>query len=50
MDLFEAVILNDFDVVVLLETSLVVQFHDENHTADQYSVFICGVSSSIKFS
>jgi hypothetical protein len=40
-DLFEAVISSDFDVVVLLETSLSSSFHDEEIFDSRYFVFRC---------
>jgi hypothetical protein len=45
------VILNDFDIIVLLETSLVNSFHDKELFDDRYFVFRCDRSaarSSIK--
>jgi hypothetical protein len=39
-DLFKAVILNDFDIIVLLETSMVNSFNDEELFGDRYFVFM----------
>jgi hypothetical protein len=40
-DLFRAVILNDFDIIVLLQISLVSSFQDEELFDDRYFVFRC---------
>jgi hypothetical protein len=45
-DLFGAVILNDFDAIVLLETSLVNSFHDKEFFDDRYFVFRCDRSAA----
>jgi hypothetical protein len=40
------VILNDFDIIVLLATSLVSSFHDEELFDDLYIVFRCDRSAA----
>jgi hypothetical protein len=44
-DRFRAVNLNDFDIIVLLDTSLVT-FHDEELFDDRYFVFRCDRSTA----
>jgi hypothetical protein len=48
-DLFKAVILNDFDIIVLLETSLVNSFHDEELIDNRYFFFRCDRSAASCF-
>jgi hypothetical protein len=43
-DLFRAIILNDFDIIVMLETTLVTSFH-EGLFDDRYFVFRCDRSA-----
>jgi hypothetical protein len=45
-DVFRAVILNDFDIIVLLEISLVSSFHDQELFDDRYFVFRCDRSAA----
>jgi hypothetical protein len=45
-DLFKAVLEDDYDVIVLLETSSVSSFHDKELFDARYFVFRCGCSLS----
>jgi hypothetical protein len=45
-DLFRTLILNDFVIIVLLETSLVSSFHDEELLDDRYFVFRCDLNAA----
>jgi hypothetical protein len=45
-DLFKAVVLNDFDIIFLFETSLVNSFHDEGPFDDRYFIFRCDRSAA----
>jgi hypothetical protein len=45
-DLLKVVLENDYDVIVLLKTSLVSSFHDEELFDSKYSVFRCNCSLS----
>jgi hypothetical protein len=48
-DLFRAVIVNDFDTIGLLETSLLSSYHDKKLFDDQYFVFRCDRSAASNF-